>query len=73
MLKGKYELSTVVPCLTRSQRETLVVVRRGMKDDKIVISSREKRGIVIIVVQVILLQYLLHAGNFLYFIIEFFL
>lgn len=48
--------------------ETLIVVSKGIKDDKIVISSREKRGMVIIVLQVILFQYLLHTGNLVYFI-----
>lgn len=48
--------------------ETLVVVSKGIKDDKIVISSRKKRGMVIIVLQVILFQYLLHTGNLVYFI-----
>lgn len=50
-------------------RETSAVVSRGRKGDKVVISSgRKERERLVIVLQVILFQYLLHADNLVYFV-----
>lgn len=50
-------------------RETLAVVNRGRKGDKVVFSSgrREREGLVIVFLMT-LFQYFLHADNLVYFI-----